>query len=296
MTYRISRSIILPAAAFGMAALLSACDGDSNGSDTGTLSLAVTDAPVDSARAVYVDFTGVTLQPASGQRIEFDFEDARRIDLLELQGGVSKALLDGETVPAGAYSWMRLKLADTPGYIELDTGDTYPLWVPSGAQTGLKLQRGFTVPVNGHADFTIDFDLRKSVLNPGNGSDDYRLRPTLRLVDNTEVGAIAGEVFSERLTDDSCDPENAVNVVYIFDGRDVEPTDLGSEPGPLTTASVREDGTNSYHAAFLPAGEYTVAFTCRGELDDPEVAGDELSFQGVQAATVQAGETTTVDF
>jgi hypothetical protein len=68
--------------------------------------------------------------------------------------------------------------------IVVDVGGVcHELTIPSEVKTGLKLNRGFVVPAGGSANFTIDFDLRKSVHLPMSGTD-YLLRPTLRLADN----------------------------------------------------------------------------------------------------------------
>ncbi|MBW3567908.1 MAG: DUF4382 domain-containing protein, partial [Proteobacteria bacterium] len=50
------------------------------------MSLGVTDAPVDSATRVVVEFTGVSAKRAGGQATVFDFDTPRQIDLLALQG------------------------------------------------------------------------------------------------------------------------------------------------------------------------------------------------------------------
>ena len=68
---------------------LGACGGGGGGSDTGQLSIAVTDAPIDMGiTAVSVRFTGIELKPENGSSILFDFgvDNERDIDLLQLQG------------------------------------------------------------------------------------------------------------------------------------------------------------------------------------------------------------------
>jgi hypothetical protein len=50
-------------------------------------------------------------------------------------------------------------------YIIDGTGQ-HTLTIPSGAETGLKLVQGFTMPVGGIANFTVDFVLSKSVIAP----------------------------------------------------------------------------------------------------------------------------------
>jgi hypothetical protein len=215
--------------------LLTGCGGG-GGSDggTGTLTLSVTDAPVDGAVAVVVEFTGVELKPSGGDRVVFDFATPRQIDLLSLQGNASTPLLDGVEVPAGDYSWIRLKVNAARGvldsYVELDGGAQVSLFIPSGEQSGLKLHNGITVAQGGFADFTIDFDLRKSVHDP-EGQPDFYLRPTLRLVNNLEVGSISGTVSPALVTDASCTngPNHDMgNAVYLYAGTDAVVDDVGS--------------------------------------------------------------------
>jgi hypothetical protein len=275
---------------------LAACSDDDRG--TGKLSLAVTDAPVDNATAVVVQFTGVEVKPADEGSRSFDFDTPRQIDLLALSGTDSELLLDGVVVPSGRYEWVRLKvtavedgIADS--YIDLTDGSRHELEVPSGAQTGLKLNSGFSVPNGGEASFTLDFDLRKSVHEPMNAGDSYKLRPTLRIVDNSRIGAIAGTV------DAALVPTGCTPAVYVYSGSGVTPDDVdGAAPEPLTTARVELDagsGSYGYTAGFLSEGAYTLAYTCDAAADDP-AADDTLVFSAPQSASVTAGQTTTVNF
>lgn len=273
---------------------LAACMHDEDDA-SGQMTLAVTDAPVDNATSVVVQFTGVEIKPQDGGSLTFDFDQPRDIDLLALQGGGSELLLDGVTLPAGQYNWIRLMVNANPvlldSYIMLEDGSQYSLFIPSGAETGLKLVSGFTVPAGDLASFTVDFDLRKSVHDPNsepnNVTGDYVLRPVLRIVDNSQVGQISGTVANSLVTA-NCSP-----VVYVFAGADVTPDDLDAtenEVDPLTTAPVELDvnsGEYRYTAAFLLEGDYTVSFTCDAGQDDPD-AEDALTFTGTQNATVIA--------
>ena len=264
------------------------------GPSTGTLTLDVTDSPVSGAVSVVVVFSGVEIQPAEGERINFDFASDREIDLLGLTGDESETILDGVTLTAGQYNWIRLKVKAELGVVdsfivfEGDLENRISLYVPSGDETGLKLNRPFDVPAGGSADFTIDFDLRKSVHNP-EGYEDYVLRPTLRIVDNTEVGKIVGTVDASLL-----DPDGG-NAVYVFEGTDVSPDDIDSNaPEPINTGTV-DKVTGEYTVGFLTAGDYTVAFTADADLDDP-ATDDPVTFELPANVTVTAGETTTHDF
>ncbi len=82
--------------------------GSDDDDEWGSITLAVTDAPVDSAARVVVEFTAVEIQPAEGQRELFEFSTPRRIDLLALQGGETELLLDEALLPAGQYNFILL--------------------------------------------------------------------------------------------------------------------------------------------------------------------------------------------
>ena len=295
--------IFLPVLGIGIAAIVAGCGGSSSSGETGTMNLAITDAPVDEADAVVVEFTGVALRPQGGEEIVINFDQPRSIDLLALQGGASAALLDGQSVPAGAYSGIRLLVNaarnNDDSYITLTDGTQRSLFIPSGAQSGLKLVSGFIVPAGGAASFTIDFDLRKSITAPQAPGSDFFLKPALRIVDNAQAGFIAGTVGTATLEDASCaDPAQNSNVVYVYSGADVTPDDIDAgSVNPITTANVVEDssGTYSYRAAFLPVGDYTVSFTCQGAADDPE-SDDALVFLGTRTVSVTANTETLADF
>jgi uncharacterized protein DUF4382 len=298
----------IPAAAVSMMLGLAACSGGGGGSnDTGQLSLGITDAPVDDASSVVVQFSGVAFKRAGAEaeRVQNLSPSPRQLDLLQYQNGHAVLLLDGVTLPAGDYQWIRLMVDNEPGvrdsYVVLTGGEECELRVPSGAESGLKLNRGFTLPADGSVALTIDFDLRKSVHAPPgqHGSTEactqgYLLRPTLRIVNNSEVGAIAGNVDSELV------PEGCLPKVYVFSGSGVTPDDIeeasGADADPLVVASVAvQNGSTAYpyRAAFLPAGPYTVAFTCG---DDDATADDTLTFTGTQNVTVQTNLISTADF
>lgn len=287
---------------------LAACSGGGGGgNETGRVSLAITDAPVDEASSVVIQFSGVAFKRAGSapEVVQTLTPSPRQLDLLQYQEGRAALLLDGVTLPAGDYEWVRLIVDDETGvrdsYIVLTGGEECELSVPSGAESGLKLNRGFELPADGSVALTIDFDLRKSIHAPPGQSgvaeactQGYLMRPTLRIVDDANVGAIAGHVDSELVTEE-CLPK-----VYVFSGAGVVPDDIeeadGADADPLVVADVAvENGSTAfaYRAAFLPPGPYSVAFTCD---DDDATADDTLTFVGAQDVTVQANVLSTADF
>lgn len=291
-------------AAASMALMLSGCDSsDSSSSSTGSLSLSVTDAPVDMADNVYVEFSGVEAKPAEGKSITFDFTErceddpaSCQIDLLALNSGSSEQILTDEEVPAGKYNWLRLMVKAEEGvkdsYIVID-GKEHELRIPSGAKTGLKLNHGFVVPAGGVGSFTVDFDLRKSVHEASAG--DYVLRPTLRIVDNNETGTLSGSIDDSFFAGGDC-----TGAVYVFPAGTADAPDdedgEGFGPDPITSALVENDGEYNYNVSFLAEGDYLVAFTCDAAADEPEVDNDTVSFLSEETISIIAGSDTVYDF
>lgn len=279
-----------------IAAVLSACGGSGSDNKTGELSLGITDGPVENASAVVVAFSSVELHGAENRVIEFD--NPQIINLLDYQGEDRVLLLDKETLAAGAYQWIRLEVDETASYIEVD-GMQYGLEIPSGDESGLKMNRGITIGAGSSSDFTIDFDLRKSVTQEGTG--DYKLRPTLRLVDNLEVNTINGTVAESLITNGNCnngDNNDIGNAVYLFEGADATAQDLQSNEGdPMVSATVNyNDQSEQYEfvLGYVPLGEYTAAFTCDASLDvNDEDNSDVVSFtDGLNVTVAASGESS----
>jgi len=289
------------------------CGGSSGGPGTGRLSVAITDASFDEVDEVWVRIIGVTVKPKNGSAIDFVFAAPLDIDLKTLTAENTETLLNGETVPAGEYNWIRLNVSaefdgEMDSYVVPETGGMVELQVPSGQNTGLKLVSGFTVLAGGETSFVIDWNLRMGLVHPP-GQPGYLLRPALRIVDEAVYGAIEGTVDTALVTDASCtsDPNTGEgNVVYVYPGN-VTPDDIDDQvPEPLTTAEVRlnlDTGQHEYRAGFLPVGDYTVAFTCQAADDavpDPTDlllnVDDDIVFTPGVPASVSAGFTTVVPF
>lgn len=294
--------------------LVAACGGGSGGGGSGSLTLAVTDGPVDGVDEVVVEFTGVTLKPQGGTAFDVAFDTPLAIDLKSLNSGNSELLLDAETVPAGQYEWIRLNVnaefdSVLDSYVVEEGGGQVELRVPGGDNSGLKLVSGFTVVAGGEAAFVIDWNLRQGLVDAP-GQQGYKLQPALRITDMQEYGTIAGTVATGLVTAEGCtsDPNTGEgNTVYIFEGAGVTPDDIdGTDPEPLATAEVRLDigsGNYEYMASFLAPGTYTVAFTCMAaddEVPDTDNPGpdvdDPIVFTAGVDATVTDGNTTPVNF
>ncbi|MEH6910057.1 MAG: DUF4382 domain-containing protein [Oceanicoccus sp.] len=300
-------NVLLKLSALATVIALSGCGGGSGGGgstgssvSSGQLSLGITDGPVENASEVVVSFTSVELQGPERKLIEF--EEAKTLNLLALQGEDRSLLLDGESLESGDYQWIRLGVNEADSYIVID-GSQYPLEIPSSAQTGLKLNRGFTIGAGSTNDFTIDFDLRKSVHQEGTG--DYKLRPTLRLVDNLEVNTVNGTVAEALVIDADCnngDNSDTGNAVYLFNGSDSFIQDIqGNDADPMTSATVAYNPSTELYEftiGYVSVGDYTVAFTCDALLDintedntaDNNEDNDVVSFSAGVNLSVTTGD------
>lgn len=302
---------------------LVACGGGEDSpvptTSTGSLFLKLTDAPVDDAAEVVIVFTGVELQRSEGAPVAINFDAPRSIDLLKFRDGVTTSLLDGVSVTAGQYSGLRLLLTaqqnlQSGSYIRLRDGRQFPLFIPSGSETGLKLVRPFVVAQGGATRLLVDFDLRKSVVAPPGQAPNWFLRPALRLIDELQVGNLTGSVdvaalaSAQRRTAATCRPG-----IYVFTGSGATPDDMdgsstdGADPLVYLPLTIPEQtGTPAtYTVRFLEPGAYTVAATCYFEIDadptaneyNPAVTGDAATMVfNAKNATITAGSSTRVDF
>lgn len=277
----------------GLVLLLSACGGGGGGvataSTDGTLSLAITDAPVDMADQVMIEFRGVEFKPAGGTPLRKMFDTPQRINLMDYRNGVSTSMLSDYRLPAGDYQWVRLLVNAAPGvrdsYVMVG-GNEYELEIPSGAESGSMINRTFIMTNGGTMSYTVDFDLRRSIYEPAGVGMSYRLRPVLRMVDNSMQGRMMGSIDASLMAS-ACGGGDRP-AVYVFDPGVMAADDvdgLGAEP--ITTAVVPMDGQYGYTVGFLEPGSYRVAFTCEAALDQPDT-DDAVTFMGETMVTVAA--------
>lgn len=318
--------------------LVAGCGGSSGGSDdSSTVSFSVTDAPVDDVANVWVTFARVDIKPSDGEPVTLELDEPRQIDLLTLQGSNAAPLIEDVEVEPGEYKWVRLFInggcagadcvdggSSTDSFVVDNTGEV-ELFIPGQQPPSqnpnprfLHLASPFIVPAGGNADFTIDVELRKALTDPV-GQNHYLLRPALRLVNNIEVGTIAGTVDDTLVMGESCTNDliaDEGNDVYLYTGLDADVGDINldvdgnpdhdsddtdgvtPETNPLTTAEVTQNadtGVWEYSIGFVTTGDYTIAFTCQS-LDDTTDGDEDIAFVQEQGVTVVAGQESVVDF
>ena len=278
------------------------------------MTLRITDAPVDDIHEVWVTFSKVIVQPSDEglARIEYPIDPPMPIELKALGSGESVALVYDEPLPAGDYSWVRLVVEPYPETFVYETaadaGTDFRTMLSCSScgenQSGLKLNRPFSIAAEGIVDYTIDFDLRKSITDPV-GQDGYKLRPTLRILE-TEV---ASAQFSGTVTDDQSTAGKPIDpascAVYIYEGMGITPDDIcildngnlcpASGNQPYTAADLEPTANPneySYLSGYVKEGPYTLALAC-GE-DDADT-DDDLVFTGTTSEDALDGE-NIVDF
>lgn len=235
----------------GASALLIACGGGGSTVGSGTLRVALIDAPACGFERVNITVESVRIHRSesagemdSGWH-EIRLNPARRIDLLGLTNGVLEEL--GTTpLPAGHYTQLRLVLRPNGGGAPANSvvpvgGVEQPLDTPSAVQSGIKLIHPFTVQPDQLVDLVLDFDACRSVVTRGNGT--YGLKPVIGVLPRT-VAEIVGNV----------DPTLTGVVV-------------SAQRNGVVVRATTPDSTGAFRLAFLdPAASpaYDVAITAAG--------------------------------
>jgi hypothetical protein len=267
---RHSISILTVSIAIALAAL-AGCSSNSSGPEYGTMNVRMTDAPGDFDQVNLV-VTEVSAHLAGGEELftsEDDTTDSgdwtvlsegpATYDLISLQNGVF-VTIGSEKLLAGRYTQIRLKLG--AGSTVVVDGQTHPLEVPSGMQSGYKLVGTFDVPADGVLDIALDFDAQRSVIQ--NGAGDYHLKPTVKVLPFSTAGSITGFVL----------PAGAPTRVLALQGAD-------------TLGSTQAAADGRFTLSVLAAGIYDVGFR-------PESGYRDTTLFGVSVSPQQTTEVDTV--
>ena len=116
-------------------------------------------------------------------------DSLRTFNLLSLTNGAS-VLLGDAMLDAGHYTQIRLMLDEGSNVVV--NGETHPLRIPSGFQTGIKLIHEFTLQADYTYELMLDFDVDRSINLLGNGT--YQMKPVIRIHPVATTGAVAGVV------------------------------------------------------------------------------------------------------
>ncbi len=278
------KKLITLIAVFVLAIFLFTHCEEEDSTNKGTLTLSITDAPIDmtDVTGVYLTISEVQAHTSTSGKdwITFEeYEGPQTFNILELTDGAS-ALLGSFSLEAAHYTQLRFFVdapelgnanPSNPGcYIEFSDGSTEPLFVPSGSTSGWKAVGAFNVPINGDVAITADFDARKSIMEQG-ANHFFILKPTIRIIVDEQAGKIVGGLTNI--------PAEVDIVIYAYEdgiytsdeAEDPVNDTIARFPNAITSDIVNDN--DSYHLAFLAPMTYDLIVTSSIDGEFQEVLG-----------------------
>lgn len=154
---------------------LSSCRKDDD--NKGNIRVRLTDAPA-AFQQVNVEIVKVRVHMEGGSWIDLP-TNSGVYDLLTLQNGIDTTIVNSSAqLPAGKITQMRLVLGSS-NTVMADSV-LYPLTVPSGSESGVKLVGDMEVHQNQTLNVLLDFVASESVVENGNNS--WHLKPVIRVI------------------------------------------------------------------------------------------------------------------
>jgi len=243
------------------ALLFSGCSMDVQ-TGTGTLKVLLHDAPAD-YEAVNIFVERVEINNTEGDEgWQVISEPNQAYDILQLTNGNFELLADEELEP-GFYPQIRLVVSRDNNSVVVD-GETHSLFIPSGEQTGVKINVDADISEGIEYTILLDFDAERSVVKTGQAPfPGFLLKPVIRASNRAETGNIAGVVT----------PFEARAAIFAIVGEDT-----------LST-TYADDENGEFMLMGLDQGSYKVSVEAREEGYEPKALDD---------VEVEVGETTDV--
>lgn len=181
------------------------------GSGPGRMVVRLMDSPAGyDAINIYVD--SVRVHYESGDSLSNWYTISRTpavYNLLAFSQGKDTVIADG-VIPAGYYSQMRLYIGNGSNIVV--GGVIEPLEIPSGSQSGLKLNIQASVVSGVAYEVKLDFDAARSIVVTGNGR--YKLKPVIKVISAAISGSLSGVVL----------PDTTKPTVWAIAGTDTSST------------------------------------------------------------------------
>ncbi|MCW8194045.1 DUF4382 domain-containing protein [Proteobacteria bacterium 005FR1] len=268
--------------------------------EAGRLDLALSESALVGADRVTLTVNAVQLRRSDGEILEFPlsppitsvFPDFGSSTIPSTQQPT--VLLDDQSIPAGAYDWLRLVFDDTRLFVEVD-GRQLPLRLEESLDSAL-LDFDVIIADDTELDLTIVLDLRRSLFEVFN---QFVFRPSLRIIQTDLSGTLLGTVDNRLLDVHDCAGALAGgSAIYVFAGVNAPIQDIRDDLfDPFATAEVTgfDTGLSQFRVDFLPPGDFTVVFTCDALLDDPALDDSlRVDFSSGFEARIEAGQSTRI--
>jgi hypothetical protein len=301
-------------------------NGNNNNSGPAFIDLGFSaDAP-DRFKQVVIEVDSITLVRTGGDDVtierftidELDVVDADtfQVDLRQYLGLNQLLVSRNLEASAQSYSSVRLEILDgdvNRSFVQEEDDSLKPVNLAGSALSlpGVSL-------TSGDGKVTITFGLAQA-LQFRESSDDYLLAGDgVRVQDNATSASLTGRVDSALFdTEPPCDAKEdpeAGNRVYLYDATALGTNEAGDvftsdsendipqdTVAPFAVATLTEDtltGNWQYALGFLPAGDYTLAFSCNaGDDDAVDYDGIEVPLPEDQISelTLQEGDSAVCD-
>lgn len=236
--------------------------------------------------SVVVDLAGVDLLAESGELYSVPASANSPVELRDLLDGEYLTLSDEHEVESTSYVGLSLDLGDSGNLVRLSDGREARL-VPAVVTDFADIT--FDVDEGNSIRLVAVLDLRFSLY--GNADEGFTLSPWLRVVDASRAASISGKLDAAAVESASCIAGREAGegvAVYLYRGETESLTDFAAGlAGPYASAPVRStDNGYVYDLPYLPAGTYTLGWTCSGDSDEPEARNGLL---------IETGPTLTLD-
>jgi len=164
------------------------------GGQTGTLVVRLTDAPgAYDAVNISVDSVRVHIESADSLNGWYTISRApAQYNLLEYTNGRDTVIAEA-SIPAGYYSQIRLHIGGGSHIVK--DGVASSLEIPSGSQSGLKLNIQANVLPGVKYEIIFDFDASRSIVVTGNRR--YLLKPVIKVASTAVSGSLSGTVLPD---------------------------------------------------------------------------------------------------
>ena len=220
----------------GISFLFFGCNSNNNpasGFDNGILRVYMTDSPAAYSQVnIVIDSVQVHIATSDSLNGWYLLNSTpATYNLLTLVNG-NYALIGQDTLSPGKYSQIRLHIG--AGSNVVINGQTYPLKIPGGIQSGFKINVDENIEAGYLYNFYFDFDANRSIVVSGTSSNpQYILIPVIR-IGTAAKGIISGTVF----------PHGVISNIWAITGMD--------------TSSTSTDVAGGFRLTYLNPGTYSM--------------------------------------